>query len=370
MNSRFVRAQKQAVKARIIFTGTAGGGTFEAALNVALGLTQGKIAVLDTEHGMTNLHSGLGAFDVLDLTGPYTTDKFIAAVEAAEKEGYDVLIINTLSQAWAGEGGILEQVGKLTAAKGSKNGVWDTVQPLHDEMMNRIRRSSLHILVILQCKTEYLVPDQPGGVAPKKIGLTPVQKDGMDYGFHAGFYIEENSRVGTCSADHTGLFGGAFAEIMTKDHGAKLRAWADNSVVAKDAPKPSAKPEAPTSSGGATAMFINADQVANLKDLMKVTGADTAKFLAHFKADKLEKLPVTKYAEAVAMLEAKKGKGTQAGKPSAKLSEALRARNIPFEETQDGILATPAFTDNAAKQFLREQGFKWESKKKKWQLAA
>ncbi|WP_224962748.1 AAA family ATPase [Geomonas subterranea] len=377
MNARFIKAQKQQTKGRIILAGTAGAGRIRGAIALAAGMTAAKIAVLDTE-GMANLHSDVSEFDVLEMSAPFTTDKFVAVVEAAEKEGYGALIIDSLSQAWAGEGGILEQVGKLTASKGNKNGVWDTVQPQHDEMMNRIRKANLHVLVILQCKTEYLVADTPGALAPKKIGLAPVQRDGIDYGFHAVFYVDEPSQVATCSADHTGLFGGTFAEILTKTHGEQLRTWLESGVAAPAVATPEVKDvketKAAPPSGNATALFINAAQVTTLKTLLTETNTDTLRFLSHFKVEKLENFPAARLDEAKVMLESKKAKASEAPAPSegthndnsGNLTEMLKARNIPFTEGAEGIAAKPKFTDNAAKAFLKEQGFSWDAKGKAW----
>ena len=372
--TRFEKAQKKAIKGRIILAGTAGAGRIRGAIALATGLTDAKIAVLDTE-GMANLHSDVGEFDVLEMSAPFTADRFINVVELAEKEGYGALIIDSLSQAWAGEGGILEQVGKLTASKGNKNGVWDTVQPLHDEMMNRIRRANLHVLVILQSKTEYLVSDTPGALAPKKVGLAPIQRDGIDYGFHAVFYVDEPSQVATCSADHTGLFGGAFAEILNRAHGEQWKAWLESGVapVAAASEKKGEKADKP-GSGEATPLFVNADQTKTLKTLLTETMADQTKFFDHFKVDKLENFPAARFEEAKAMLETKKAKATETPAPAdnpsdnnpGSLAEMLKARNIPFTEGPEGIEAKPTFKDKAAQQFLREHGFGWDSKKNRW----
>lgn len=376
MNARFIKAQKQQIKARIILAGTAGAGRIRGAIALAIGITGGKVAVLDTE-GMANLHSDVGEFDVLQMSAPFTAGRFINVVELAEKEGYGALVIDSLSQAWAGEGGILEQVGKLTASKGNKNGVWDTVQPQHDEMMNRIRRSNLHVLVVLQSKTEYLVSDTPGALAPKKVGLAPIQRDGIDYGFHAVLYVDEPSQVATCSADHTGLFGGTFAEVLNRAHGEQLKVWLENGVAPIAAAVPETKEEKvdKPGSGEATPLFVTATQVETLKTLLTDTKADRPKFLSHFKVEKLENFPAARFEEAKAMLEAKKTQKPESAsgdntnsQNNGSLAEMLKARNIPFTEGPDGIAAKPSFSDNAAKAFLREQGFTWDAKGKTWRF--
>jgi len=56
---------------------------------------------------------------------------------------------------------------------------------------------------------------------------------------------------------------------------------------------------------GAT-QFITEAQVADLQSLIDEVGADKAKFLRYVKAESLEKVPVAKYQDAIAKLEAKR----------------------------------------------------------------
>ena len=44
---------------------------------------------------------------------------YIAAIRAAESAGYDVLIIDSLSHGWVGEGGVLDMHDRATSASNS-----------------------------------------------------------------------------------------------------------------------------------------------------------------------------------------------------------------------------------------------------------
>src|SRR5665811_318110 len=104
----FQKATKQRVKARFAIDGPSGSGKTFTALVAATALAEnGKIAVIDTEHGSASLYSDAFSFDVLELDN-YHPNNYIKAIEMAEKQGYDVIVIDSLSHAWEGEGGALD----------------------------------------------------------------------------------------------------------------------------------------------------------------------------------------------------------------------------------------------------------------------
>ena len=180
----FKKATKAAAKLRLGLIGPAGSGKTMTALRVAHGLG-GRVAVIDTERGSASLYSGergLG-FDVLELE-TYEAEKFIQAIAQAEAEGYDVLIIDSLSHAWAGKGGILEFVDK--AAKRSGGGSfsgWRDATPLHNQLVDAILGAKLHVICTLRSKVEHVIEQVNGRTQVRKVGLQPVQRDGLEYEF-------------------------------------------------------------------------------------------------------------------------------------------------------------------------------------------
>jgi len=101
-----VRPQRNANANNTGASPSAGSGKTYGALLIAMGLG-GKIALIDTENGSGDLYAHLGDYDVCTLDAPYTVQKYLTAIEEAEQAGYSVLIIDSLSHAWAGEGGLL-----------------------------------------------------------------------------------------------------------------------------------------------------------------------------------------------------------------------------------------------------------------------
>jgi nucleoside-triphosphatase THEP1 len=180
----FTKATRAAAKLRLGLIGPAGSGKTMSALRIAHGLG-GRVAVIDTERGSARLYSGERGleFDVLELE-TYEADKFIAAIGQAEAAGYDVLIIDSLSHAWAGRGGILEFVDN--AAKRSGGGSfsgWRDATPRHNQLVDAILGAKLHIICTLRSKVEHVIETVNGRTQVRKVGLQPVQRDGLEYEF-------------------------------------------------------------------------------------------------------------------------------------------------------------------------------------------
>jgi hypothetical protein len=180
----FKKATKAAAKLRLGLVGPAGSGKTMTALRVGHGLG-GRVAVIDTERGSASLYSGEHGldFDVLELES-YEAEKFIQAIAQAEQAGYDVLIIDSLSHAWAGKGGILEFVDN--AAKRSGGGSfsgWRDATPRHNQLVDAILGAKLHIICTLRSKVEHVIEQVNGRTQVRKVGLQPVQRDGLEYEF-------------------------------------------------------------------------------------------------------------------------------------------------------------------------------------------
>jgi nucleoside-triphosphatase THEP1 len=225
----FKKATKAAAKLRLGLIGPAGSGKTMTALRVAHGLG-GRVAVIDTERGSASLYSGERGldFDVLELDS-YEAEKFIQAIAQAEAEGYDVLIIDSLSHAWAGKGGILEFVDK--AAKRSGGGSfsgWRDATPLHNQLVDAILGAKLHIICTLRSKVEHVIEQVNGRTQVRKVGLQPVQRDGLEYEFTV---------VGDVTQDHELIVTKTRAAWLKdqivreagEDLGKQLAAWLSDS---------------------------------------------------------------------------------------------------------------------------------------------
>jgi hypothetical protein len=183
--SGFRKATKAAAKLRLGLIGPAGSGKTMTALRIAAGLG-GPVAVIDTERGSASLYAGERGldFDVIELD-TYGVERFIDAIKAAADGGYATLVIDSLSHAWSGKGGILEFVdnaGKRNQG-GGNFGAWRDATPRHNSLVDAILGAPLHVICTLRSKVEYVVENVGGRNQVRKVGLQPVQRDGLEYEF-------------------------------------------------------------------------------------------------------------------------------------------------------------------------------------------
>ncbi len=227
----FQKATRQQAKLRLALAGPSGSGKTYSALLVARGLVPGgRIALLDTERGSGALYADLADYDVATLAPPYGPERYIALIREAERQGYDLLIIDSLSHAWTGQGGVLDLHEKAaTAARGNTWAAWREVTPAHNALVEAMLGANLHLIATLRTKTAYEVTEENGKKKPVKVGLAPVQREGIEYEFTLVFDLTVEGHVATAAKDRTTLFGGQHF-TPSVDTGATLRAWLEGGV--------------------------------------------------------------------------------------------------------------------------------------------
>ena len=223
----FRKAERKKVKLKIGISAPSGGGKTWSALKIAYGICGdwNKVAVLDTENGSAELYSNLGEYSVCTIEPPFTPKKYIDTIKAAELAGFSVLIIDSLSHAWTGEGGLLDMQDKAVKASKSGNGytAWREITPEHNRLVDTILQSDMDIIVTTRAKSEYVVTEENGKKGYKKIGLAPVFRDGLEYELTV-FFDMTQEHVATASKDRTGLFDNV-GFVPTEETGKQLNEW-------------------------------------------------------------------------------------------------------------------------------------------------
>lgn len=184
MTMQFTKAEKAKAKLRLAISGPSGSGKTYTALAIATELGD-RVAVIDTENDSASLYADRFDFERLSLTPPYDPLRFVEAIEAAEAAGFDVLVIDSLSHEWNGKGGCLEMVDAAKSRYGGNSHyAWAEVTPKHNELVEKINRASLHVIATMRSKTTWAEErDDRGKVAIKKLGMAPVQREGLEYEF-------------------------------------------------------------------------------------------------------------------------------------------------------------------------------------------
>lgn len=185
-NNPFVKAVRTQAKLRMGLDGPSGSGKTYTALVAATALANGgKIAVIDTERNSASLYSDKFTFDVVCLDN-FAPANYIDMIHAAEGAGYSVIVIDSLSHAWEGEGGVLDMHDAAVKRQRTENSftAWKDVTPHHRALVDAMLQSPCHVIATMRSKMDYVQEkDGNGKTIVKKIGLAPVQRQGMEYEF-------------------------------------------------------------------------------------------------------------------------------------------------------------------------------------------
>jgi hypothetical protein len=222
------KAERRKSKLRLALVGPTGSGKTYSALQLAFGLGT-RIGLIDTEHGSGDLYADLGDYDVITLEPPYTVAKYRDAIRAFEDAGYDTIIVDSLSHAWSGEGGLLDKQGQLENSGKYRNSfaTWREITPEHNRLVEQMLGSPAHVIATMRTKTEYVVEkDDRGKNSVRKLGLSPVQRDGVEYEFTLVLDVAEN-HTARASKDRTSLFDG-WCDRISAATGRTLRQWLDS----------------------------------------------------------------------------------------------------------------------------------------------
>ena len=222
--SGFQKAQRIVKKARIGLCGVAGSGKTLSALKIALGIGK-RIALVDTENNSSVLYADRIDFDVLNIEPPFEIEKYIQAIHQAEAAGYEVLILDSISHAWAGEGGLLDTQGKMADGGMNSFTAWRKLTPQHNAFIEAMIRSKLHLIATMRSKMDYVVEmNEKGKSVPKKVGLAPVQREGMDYEFDIVFDLDLNHNA-LSTKDRSSLFDGKLVSRPDENIGKQILEW-------------------------------------------------------------------------------------------------------------------------------------------------
>lgn len=221
----FKKAKREQSRLRLALIGASGSGKTYSALLIAKGLG-GSIAMIDTERGSGNLYSDLVDYDICELEPPFSPERYIQGIQEAEKAGYEIIIIDSLSHAWAGQGGILEYVDKATQSLKNNFAAWREASPKHNNLVDALIQSKAHIIGTMRSKTAWDVQkdDRTGKTKPVKIGLAPVQREGLEYEFTCVLELSVDGHIASASKDRTSLFDNQYF-VPGVETGKALREW-------------------------------------------------------------------------------------------------------------------------------------------------
>jgi hypothetical protein len=244
------KAQRKQAYLKLGMSAPSGGGKTIGALIIAYGLMKekhpsipeselwDKIAVLDTENGSGELYVGadvgqlhIGEYSAITVSSPFTAEKYIAGMDMMQEAGIEVCILDSTTHLWSGTGGLLErQTDAVKRNNGNSYTAWREVTPLHNLFVEKMLQCHMHVIATMRSKTEYVQEKDPltGKTVIKKLGLNPVQKDGMEFEFTI-FFDTDDTHMTRATKDRTSMWAdGSYFKIIP-DTGKRIMKWLQSS---------------------------------------------------------------------------------------------------------------------------------------------
>jgi hypothetical protein len=242
-------AVKQNLKARIALLAPTGGGKTYSGLKflfslVKLGMAK-KVGVIDTEHGSASKYVGeFPPFRVIELVDDFGPEVYIEALQLLADDGCDAVLIDSLTHAWAGKGGSLELKDKFGRQKGFNDyTAWGPVTAMQNRLIESMLSYPGHLVTTMRLKMEHVIEKDPvtGKNVVRKVGLQPVQRDGLEYEFDVVGDLDQDHNFSVSKTRCSSLDGYAVnkpgEEVIRK-----LKGWLESGEAAAARVKPVAPP--------------------------------------------------------------------------------------------------------------------------------
>lgn len=239
-----------------------------------------KIAVIDTENGSASLYSHLGDFSTIDLSAPYTPERYMQAIDTCIAAGIECIVIDSSTHEWNGAGGCIEMNEKIAQSKfkGNTWSAWSVTTPRHDEFVNKILQSNCHIITCTRSKMETVMGEDK---KVKKVGMKDMQREGWEYELTVSLSIDRDTHTAIASKDRTEIFEGKDPFIITEATGRAIKEWCDVGVM----PEPKQDPVVLSSN-----ILRSSKSLDELKTNWIAIGAEMQKHCEAIKEDMKQKL--------------------------------------------------------------------------------
>lgn len=229
------KAVREKVFVKIALMGPSGGGKTYSGLRLCEGMAEeiekttgrpARILMANSESFRGKYYANEFNYDFIDLEPPYTPELYIDAINYALEEGYDLLLLDSTSPEWEGKGGCLE----LHAKAGGTYQSWSKVTPRHNNFINAIAESPIHIVATMKGKDQYetVKDEKTNRMTVQKLGVGGVQRQGFEYDFTCTFLLDQKTNTAEAQKDNTHIFESEGPVQLTQEHGKKIIQWANS----------------------------------------------------------------------------------------------------------------------------------------------
>ena len=228
------KAKRERIFTKVGLIGPSGGGKTYSALRLATGMAneiqnetgkEARILMLNTEQSRGQYYANEFDYDIIDMEPPHNPERYVEAIDFAVDNGYKILIIDSSSHEWEGEGGCLD----LQRQAGSTYQAWAKISPRHQRFVDAIANSPIHIIATMRGKDMYeMTQDEKGKKSIQKLGVGAKQRDNFEYEFTVTFLLDQKTNIAEQQKDNTHIFTGRSGVILSEEHGKKIIQWANS----------------------------------------------------------------------------------------------------------------------------------------------
>jgi len=246
MTFQFKPALREQVALLIGLAGSSGSGKTFSAMRLASGIADGKpFAVIDTEAGRAKHYADQFKFDHGDLKPPFRPDAYAEAIHAADKAGYPVIIVDSMSHVWAGDGGVLDwHEDELDRMAGDdwkkreavKMAAWIKPKMGHKAMVQKLLQVRAHLILCFRAEEKIEMVRGDDGkmkiipkVSPTGLhGWMPVCEKNLPYELTCSFLLTADApgmpKPIKLQEQHKAMF--PLSEPISEGSGKRVAEWA------------------------------------------------------------------------------------------------------------------------------------------------
>jgi len=184
-------------KAVIGIAGISGSGKTYTALLMARGMVNkaSEIGFLDTENKRGSLYADIldDKFMIGDLYPPFSPGRYAQAIKEFQDSGVKVLVIDSVTHEWEGEGGC-DDIANAPKADGSPRKIanWIGAKREHKTFMNVLLQSNMDIICCIRAreKTDFKDPTKP-----VSLGILPICEKNFMFEMTASLLMENEGKT-------------------------------------------------------------------------------------------------------------------------------------------------------------------------------
>lgn len=231
------KAQREGARLVLGLAGISGSGKTRSALELAYGLANfnaEKVGFLDTENRRGSLYADVlrdasGAvqqFWIGDLEPPFSPQRYIDAILEFQKAGVEVLVIDSISHEWEGQGGCEE----IAHAGSPRNPRWNEAKREHKRFMNALLQSNMHVICCIRAREKVKQQrNSDGKLEIIPLGIMPVTEKNVMFEMTASLMMwdaGQSQQVMKCPEELLPILGREQGYLTAND-GSALRSWID-----------------------------------------------------------------------------------------------------------------------------------------------